>query len=352
MKKLVLLFALTTVALGALCTVQWRKLAHQQNQIVSLQGETDQQSQQLAELASDQKRTEQQRRELLRLSDDLTAQLRARPVVPTNPPSAPPAAPVPAGSMQLSAEPKPSAGKEGFGKMLANMMQDPEMKKFIRDQQRGMLNQLYDPLIKQLGLSPEEAGKFKDLLADNMMQGAEKATSLFGGAGATNHTELVKTMAEEQKAFDEQVKAYLGEDRYNQYKDYQLTVGERTQLNQFRQQNPGDNSLTDQQTEQLLAVMKQEKQNYATTSGQPLPGTGQDQANLQAMLSGKETDKLLLAQENINQRVYDRARSVLSPAQLESFGKFQTNQLQMMRMGMSMARKFMAPETTGDAAGQ
>jgi len=31
---------------------------------------------------------------------------------------------------------------------------------------------------------------------------------------------------------------------------------------------------------------------------------------------------------------------------LGAFGKFQTNQLQMMRMGMSMARKFITPEKT------
>jgi hypothetical protein len=49
------------------------------------------------------------------------------------------------------------------------------------------------------------------------------------------------------------------------------------------------------------------------------------------------------SQETINQRVYDRARNLLTPAQLDSFGTFQTNQLQMMRMGMSMAKKMFAP---------
>jgi hypothetical protein len=62
------------------------------------------------------------------------------------------------------------------------------------------------------------------------------------------------------------------------------------------------------------------------------------------MFSSDATDKLMQTQESINQRVYERAREVLSENQLASFGKFQTNQLQMIRTGMNMARKFMSPE--------
>ena len=49
----------------------------------------------------------------------------------------------------------------------------------------------------------------------------------------------------------------------------------------------------------------------------------------------------------MNQRVYERAKAVLSPEQLNGFGRFQTNQLQMMRMGMTMARKFLGPDNSG-----
>jgi hypothetical protein len=208
-----------------------------------------------------------------------------------------------------------------------------------------VMDQLYAPLVKQMGLTPEEAAQFKDLLAGNMMKGAEKATSLFGGGAATNRTEMIRTLTEEQKSFDGQVREFLGESRYAQYKDYQQTVGERTQLNQFRQQAAGgENALSDQQTEQLLAIIKEEKQAVAAATGQPLPGAGQDQANMQAMLSGEGTEKLIQTQDAINQRVYERSRQVLAPGQLESFGQFQTNHLRMMRLGMSMARKFMGTD--------
>ena len=179
-----------------------------------------------------------------------------------------------------------------------------------------------------------------------MMKGAEKATSLLGSGSATNRTEMLGKLAEEQKSFDEQVRGFLGETGYAQYQDYQLTVGERTQLSQFQQQYAGsENALTDQQTERLLALMKEEKQRAAAATGQPPPG-GQDAAAMEAMFSDDGAEKLLQTQEAVNQRVYERAKELLSEPQLASFSKFQTNQLQMMQMGMSMARKFVAPEKT------
>jgi hypothetical protein len=346
MKKLALFLGVVTLALGVVCLVQQRQLDRRQTQLASLQGEMEQTSRQLETLQGLQKRSESQKQELLRQTDELAAQLLARQAAETK--AAASAATNPPAAAEAE---KADKNTGGFGKLLSKMMEDPNTRKFIRDQQRQMMDQLYSPLVKQMGLTPEEADRFKDLLADNMMKGADKASALFGGDSLTNRVEMAKTMAAEQKNFDDQVKDFLGDARYAQYKDFQQTAGERTQLNLFKQQTAGsDNPLSDQQTEQLLAFMKEEKQNVAATTGQPLPGTGQDGANLQAMLSDEQTEKLLQSQEAVNQRVYERARGVLAPDQLDAFAKFQTNQLQMMRLGMSMARKFLTPDKTEPGA--
>jgi hypothetical protein len=145
-------------------------------------------------------------------------------------------------------------------------------------------------------------------------------------------------MQADQKANEQQIRDFLGDDRFAQYQEYQKTAGERMQLNTFRQQAGAEYSLTDQQSEQLLTFMSEEKQ-AATANGQTPPDRSQRQAGLQAAFSDDQTEKLLQAQETIDQRVYDRAQTILSPDQLTAFGKFQKSQLQMMRMGMSMARK-------------
>jgi hypothetical protein len=231
--------------------------------------------------------------------------------------------------------------------MFGKMMEDPDMKKMIQTQQKQMMNTLYTPLIKQMGLTPDEADKFKDLLSENVMKATENASSLFGNAGATNRTEIAAAMADQQKDFDGKIKDLLGDTRYAQYKDYQDTVGERTQLSMFKQQNAGtENAITDQQTEQLLALMREEKKNIAS-SGQPVMGNGQDAASIQAMLDSDQLEKMMASQEDVNQRVYDRAKSVLSPSQLDSFGQYQTNQLQMMKVGMTMAKKMFKQGNSG-----
>jgi len=345
MKMLSFILAVATATLIVICVMQGRKLAEQRSQLAAAREELKQNSEQIEQLQAAQKHAREQRDALLRQADELAAELQTRPSAAAPQLAAAPTNSLP--SLESSASGKDAAG---FGKVLSKMMQDPEMKKFVRTQQRLMVDQLYGPLAKKLALSPEETDKFKELVADNIMNGAEKATSLFGDSASTNRAQAIETMAAGQKDFDEQMKSFLGEARYADYKDYQQTVGERAQLNQFRQQNGGgENALTDQQTDQLLALMKEEKQT-AAARGESVLTDSQDKAKLQELLSGGQTEKFLQSQEGVNQRVYDRARDLLSPAQLDSFGTFQTNQLQMMRMGMTMARKMFTPDATPEAA--
>jgi hypothetical protein len=333
------LLTATTITLAVVCVVQSRKFSVQQTQLAAIRGELDEKSEQLETLQAAQKRSERQRRELADRADELAAQLQVRQsaatnviaLAPTNPPL-------------VSEGDKPDEGKGGFGTMLSKMMQDPDTRKFIRDQQRMTMDQLYAPLVRQMGLAPDEAAKFKDLLADNMMNAAEKASSMFGGSASTNRTEMLNNLNVEQKTFDERVKAFLGDERYAQYKDYEQTLGERTMLNQFKQQAGSDYNLTDPQTEALLTIMKEEKKNVAATTGLPLGDANKDPAKLQALLADGKVDELLQGQDVLSQRVYDRARTILSPDQLNTLGKFQTNQMQMMRLGMSMAKKMFAPD--------
>lgn len=340
MKNTLIAVFAATLALGAVCFLQWQKLATQKAEMLSVRSELEQQAREMADLQAAQKLAEDQRREATDqaavIAEKLQARMRAEATAAKQS-AAPAAASAPANQ-------KSANDKAALGNFFSKMMEDPETRKLVREQQRMMLDQLYRPLFKQLGLTSDEATQFKDLLADNMLKGTEKAASLLSGGTVTNRAEMAAALTAEQKGFEEQLRSFLGETRYEQYQDYQQTVGERTQLNQFRQQfSGGDASITDAQSEQLLALMREEKKSQAA-AGQLLPSAGNDPANMEAMLSGEGSEKLLLAQETVNQRVFERARGVLSEDQLGAFGKFQTNQLQMMRLSMNMAKKFMSPE--------
>jgi hypothetical protein len=344
--RLTLFLAVTTITLGVVCVLQTRKFGGQQTQLVSLRGELEDKAQQVEKLQIAQKRSDQQRHELMAQADELAAQLTARQLAETNV-----TVEVPAPTPAVAAGGKPDDEKGGFGKMLSKMMQDPDTRKFMREQQRMMMDQMYAPLVKKMGLTPEEATKFKDLLADNTMKGAEAASSMFGGSASTNRAETLTALTSNQKTMDEQLKAFLGDDRYAQYKDYQETVGERTLLNQFKLQAGSDYNLNEVQTEAMLGFIKEEQKSVAATTGLPLGDANKGSAKLEAMLSGDKVDELIAAQETVGQRVYDRARTILSPDQLDMWGKYQTNRMQMMRMGMNMARKMFTPDKpAADAA--
>ena len=53
--------------------------------------------------------------------------------------------------------------------MLSKMMKDPAMKQMLRQQQTAMVDMMYGPMFKELGLSAEDADKLKELLLDRQM---------------------------------------------------------------------------------------------------------------------------------------------------------------------------------------
>jgi FtsZ-binding cell division protein ZapB len=350
---LVLFFFAALVALGTITILQTRRVANRQEQLTAARSEQQQTQRAAEELQADNQRLNQERAALSNQLQSATAP------TPTPQPgalgragavgSASPARAVVVGSTSTDAA-KPDNDPSGMGNFLSKMMDDPETRRFVRDQQRQMMDPLYAPLIKQLNLTPEQASQLKDFIADNQMKATVAATSMMGGS-ASNRTELLASMAAEQKTAEGQIKAFLGEERYALYQDYQQTLGERMQLQQFKTQTAGsEGALTDQQTEMLLAVMKEEKQNVAAMTGKALAETGDKSGDMQVMLG--QTEQMLQFQEQVNQRVFARARTVLPEPQLNSLGHFQSNQLQTMRVSLNLAKKMFAPDTGAARTGQ
>ena len=238
-----------------------------------------------------------------------------------------------AGSAAGAAQPG-EAGKGGMADLLGQMMSDPEMKRVVRQQQQLGVNMLYGGLFKELGLAPEDAQKLKDLLLDKQMATMERTSSIMKASG-DERKQLMQEIANETRQNDEAIKTLLGDDHYAQYKDYTEMLSERMMLNQFTSQQP----LDDAQTKQLLQIMKEEKRNVSAS----LSGVSADPQiqGLGALQSDAEGTKFVQQQEEVNRRILARAEGLLSPEQASSLASFQSNQVAMQRMGLTMARKMM-----------
>ena len=168
-----------------------------------------------------------------------------------------------------------------------------------------------------------------------------------GGGTDADKAEAIKNMSDEQKKFDEQLKGFLGEGRFAQYQEYSESMGERMILNQFQQQAATtDYPLRDDQSKQLLQVMKEESKSVKTALNAADPNASEQVRQFKMMSSDEEMNKFFDLQDQSNQRVYERARSILSPEQLNSFATFQSNQINMQRVSFNMARRMMGGDGT------
>ena len=227
-------------------------------------------------------------------------------------------------------------GKEnpagGMAKMLGNMMKDPEMRKAMAQQPRMGLDMIYGSLMKQLKLSPEQEEKFKDMLIAQQMDNMSQAGAMFEG-DATQRAKVAQELAAKRAEKDEEIKQLLGDEKFEQYQNYNQTLGERMMLEQFGRSA----EISQQQSDQLMAIMQEEKKNVQINFGTQPADPTQD---WQAVLGSDEaTAKLFMQQEEVNNRVLERAAQVLTPEQFEKFAPVLKNQLEMQKAGLKMARQ-------------
>lgn len=215
-----------------------------------------------------------------------------------------------------------SGKSNSLGSALGKMFDDPTMKEFLRDQQLKTLKTQYAPLIKSLNLSPETADKFMQLLGDDAMRKMDLGMQLVKGDLDSATAAQQQIAAKNELA--SQMQSLLGSDSYPQFQQFQEELPARTMLTMFKSEL-SDNGLTDDQSAQLLQLMKS------------MPSS--DNAG-QLNQSASATDDYLQKMEDNNQQVLQKAANFLSPDQLSALGAFQTNMLGMIKVGATMQKQF------------
>jgi hypothetical protein len=305
----------------AIIALQWSKIESQQTELTEAQNRLH-----LASQTNEQQQSAI--RDLRASAEKLTAA--SHPVVAETPLTAPLKA--------ASAPPAPSANApapqaKGFGGMMENMMKDPDFMKAVSQQQAQVIKTQYAPLVKQLDLTPDQRDAFYKALTDNMTNAMAQGLAMMSG---TNNPEATSTAAAAQKSMQEQMKSLLGDAGYAQFQDYQTSLPDRVLFDQMKT-SFSDNPLTDDQQQRLLQLMITERKITVTAMD---PATGMPYAP-SAANSAAQLEKSMQDQEQVNLRVYQQAADFLSPAQLQTLGASQSNLLNLTKISMSMAKKFM-----------
>ena len=234
---------------------------------------------------------------------------------------------------------------KGVGEMFKN----PEMKEFVKSQQKtvlsGMLDKTYAPFFAQLGLTTEQSAALKDLVLNKSLVDAGAGMEMMSGEmDATNRTQILEQAKKEKDAIDAQIKQMLGDDNYKQYEDYQKSIPERMTIGMFKdQQASGAAALTPDQEAQLVQVMSDERQKFKFTTD------FSDQSKITGDLAGSLTEEkinqFLQEQQQLNQLYLSRAQNILSADQLASYEKFIITHGQMQKLGLQMASKMFGAKT-------
>ena len=340
-------FIITTIAFAGLSAVQWKRAANFRRQAESLRHEAFEEAHRAGMQEAEVRSLE---RRLLQRDEDTAAltEMVQELMDSTNQLSQSLAA---SQSRLLAAStdsphPTNNGSTHALG-MLGKAMEDPAMQKMIRAQQKMMMDTMYGPLFQELRLSEEQTKALKELLLDSQMSNVKLGTTAMSGDEGERLAAAEEIKRQKQVA-DEEIKALLGEEGFAVYQDYQVTMGERVMLNQFKSQLEGSaNSLQGDQYSLLVEAALDEKR-------QAPPGFGdqtEDPVKAMEMLQSQGLQETHLArQEETNRRVLQRAQNFLSPEQLSSLEEFMGNQMEMMRLGLKMSQAMTGAPAVSDAS--
>jgi hypothetical protein len=264
----------------------------------------------------------------------------ARPVAPTPPPApavAPEEPPAPAAPAEPATAPASEDGNtnnvgRNYMAGLASMMKNPGMRDMVRAQQKAMLTRQYDSFLRYLSARPpEQVEALKQLLEDRQMALVDSGLAMMGGS-ADERKKAMEDAKSVKTDYDKKIADLLGPQDYEVFKQYEATQGERMQVQMFKDSLSSDVALSAQQENDLILAMAEETKAVPASS---------------LLKKGNNTDPSQMTEENINealkqldliqQRYADRAKAILTPAQMEQFTKWQEQWKTMSAAGLKMA---------------
>jgi hypothetical protein len=208
------------------------------------------------------------------------------------------------------------------------LMESPEVRKLMAQQQRAALDSRYAALFKALNLPAAQLEKFKSLLLEkqSVMQDVMAVARDQGLDPRTDPENFQKLMSTAQAELDTSLKAVLGDEAFTQYQQYQQAQPQRTVVSQLQQSlSYTDAPLTDAQSTQLMQILA--ATSTAPTGGGSLPAGGRG-----GPLGGGGTGPVAV----ITTETIAQAQTVLSATQLQALQQLQQTQQAQQQLNQIM----------------
>jgi len=251
-------------------------------------------------------------------------------------------APSPTPPKTLATATPASGSKSNDTSVLGGMTGDPQVRKLIRDSQKAGMKMIYSGLAKELNLTTEQTDRINDILADNVMENVDQITKVLREGKSPE--ERSQVFAALDGALQDKLKAELGPDRYSQFEDYTHNLLATLTTEQFKGTLGTDQKVTQEQSDQLLQILKEESASAIFRAGldrnyQPIP-----MLNFQNFASEEDMNRSLGLLQEIYKNVSSRAAAILPPDTLAKFNDFQATAINNNRAAIVMNQKMMAPK--------
>lgn len=235
-----------------------------------------------------------------------------------------------------SATPKPPGPSP-----LSGLTANPEMQMLIRKQQKTGMSMIYKNFAKTANLSPENAEKFYDLLADGIMENIENvSTVLKEGKSAEERDQL---FAQHERSMEERVKTLLGEEAAGQYRDFTQNLASDLTGVQFRERLTGDENSKNERSKAMAQMMKEETKIALANAGLPEDYQVVPILNFRNIASAEQGEKSIQLLDSIYERLNSRVAPIFSQEELEKFQNFRKEAIENSRAALQVNRKMMAP---------
>jgi hypothetical protein len=265
------------------------------------------------------------------------------------PVAAPAAASAPAHSAQVpTAHLESSPGARLYnpvpnypGMVQTRLMKNPEFRKALRNQQRLMVENELRDLPRVLNLSPEQAARLFDLMAD---QGVKLLQLQWEGPANWQEGKSSKAAVSDlRKQNDAELTEILGERNMSELKEYRASMGSRAEVGALRGELArAPEPMREDQVEPMIAVVYAEQRRV----DQEL----RDRFGSQS--SGSQDPEYSAAQVELaiaaNKRIVESAQPLLSGAQLSAVKDFYERQRRQMEANIALGR-LQAEALAGDA---
>lgn len=238
---------------------------------------------------------------------------------------------------QLRQEKRELGDTSGLSKVTAN----PETKRLMREQQKAGMNMLYKTFARDANLTPEQAEKLNDILADHIMSNVDNVTLVLRQKMSAE--ESARLFSAQDSELGAKIQELIGEDGLAKYQLYNQDILGNISAHQFKSMMTGDNAAKDKKAEMMAKILNEQARAILTAAGLPPDHQLIPMLNFRNIASEAEGEKSVQLLDRLYTGSFDRLATVLDDAELNKFREFVGMAITNNRAALTMNRNLMAP---------